>query len=171
METGKGLGDRPENPEFIETLPKRGYRFVASVQDASAPETPIVPTPHGTEEQAMEEKVALATAPSEEEGSSAKHRLWKLAIIPALAVVAAAAIAGQHFLVARNRANALSVKNTSIAVLPFADMSAAKDQEYFSDGLAEQLINDLAKVSGKYTWSLAALMSAKGSTAMEVLDR
>jgi TolB-like protein len=32
-------------------------------------------------------------------------------------------------------------------VLPFADLSAAKDQEYFSDGLAEQLINDLAKVS------------------------
>jgi TolB-like protein/Flp pilus assembly protein TadD len=38
--------------------------------------------------------------------------------------------------------------NTSIAVLPFADMSVAKDQEYFSDGLSEQLINDLAKVSG-----------------------
>ena len=36
--------------------------------------------------------------------------------------------------------------DTSIAVLPFTDMSPAKDQEYFSDGLAEQLINDLAKV-------------------------
>ena len=33
-------------------------------------------------------------------------------------------------------------------MLPFADMSPAKDQQYFSDGLAEQLINDLAKVSG-----------------------
>jgi DNA-binding winged helix-turn-helix (wHTH) protein len=72
LEIRKALGDRPDNPEFIETLPKRGYRFVASVQDASAPEPPIVPTPHGTEEQAMEENVALATAPSEEEGSSAK---------------------------------------------------------------------------------------------------
>jgi len=36
----------------------------------------------------------------------------------------------------------------SIAVLPFSDMSPAQDQEYFSDGLSEQLINDLAKVSG-----------------------
>jgi TolB-like protein/Tfp pilus assembly protein PilF len=110
----------------------------------------------------MEEKVALATAPSEEEGSSAKHRLWKLAIIPALAVVAAAAIAGQHFLVARNRANALSVKNTSIAVLPFADMSAAKDEEYFSDGLAEQLINDLAKVSGLKVVGRSSAFQFKG---------
>jgi TolB-like protein/Flp pilus assembly protein TadD len=40
------------------------------------------------------------------------------------------------------------LNNTSIAVLPFADMSPAKDQEYFSDGLAEQLINDLATVAG-----------------------
>jgi TolB-like protein/Flp pilus assembly protein TadD len=64
-----------------------------------------------------------------------------------LAIIVAAAIAGRHFLVARNTANAPS-KDTSIAVLPFADMSPARDQEYFSDGLAEQLINDLAKVSG-----------------------
>src|SRR5258707_7748080 len=71
-----------------------------------------------------------------------------LAVLPVLGVLAAAAIAGQHFRVARNRTNASSARNTSIAVLPFADMSAAKDQEYFSDGLAEQLINDLAKVSG-----------------------
>jgi TolB-like protein/Flp pilus assembly protein TadD len=40
------------------------------------------------------------------------------------------------------------LNNTSIAVLPFADMSPAKDQEYFSDGFAEQLINDLAKIPG-----------------------
>jgi TolB-like protein/Flp pilus assembly protein TadD len=71
-----------------------------------------------------------------------------LAVLPILVVLAAAAIAGQHFRVARNRVDATSSKNTSIAVLPFVDMSAAKDQEYFSDGLAEQLINDLAKISG-----------------------
>jgi len=37
---------------------------------------------------------------------------------------------------------------TSIAVLPFTDLSPGRDQEYFSDGLAEELINDLTKVSG-----------------------
>jgi TolB-like protein len=36
----------------------------------------------------------------------------------------------------------------SVAVLPFADLSPAKDQEYFSDGISEQLIHDLARVSG-----------------------
>ena len=38
------------------------------------------------------------------------------------------------------------VSDKSIAVLPFADMSAGKDQEYFSDGLSEELINLLAKI-------------------------
>ena len=37
---------------------------------------------------------------------------------------------------------------TSIAVLPFTDLSPGRDQEYSSDGLAEELINDLTKVSG-----------------------
>jgi TolB-like protein/DNA-binding winged helix-turn-helix (wHTH) protein/Flp pilus assembly protein TadD len=148
LEIRRTLGDRPENPEFIETVPKRGYRFVAPVVEESTAELPDVPTSDATEKFATEENVGTATAGSVGEDSSGKHRLWKFAIVPVLAVVAVAAIVGRHFLVARNRANAPSLKNTSIAVLPFEDMSAAKDQEYFSDGLAEQLINDLAKISG-----------------------
>src|SRR3981081_1692225 len=135
LEIRKALGDRPDQPEFIETLPKRGYRFVATVIDESTVELQEVPTSHATEEHPAEEKVGPATASSEGQGSSGKHRPWTFAIISLLAVVAAAAIAGQYFLVAR-RANAPSLKNTSIAVLPFEDMSAAKDEEYFSDGLA-----------------------------------
>jgi TolB-like protein/Tfp pilus assembly protein PilF len=52
--------------------------------------------------------------------------------------------------------------DTSIAVLPFADMSPAKDQEYFSDGLAEQLINDLAKVSGLKVIGRSSAFQFKG---------
>ena len=50
------MGDRPDNPEFIETLPKRGYLFVAPVIDESTAEPPDVPTSHATEEHAIEEK-------------------------------------------------------------------------------------------------------------------
>jgi TolB-like protein/DNA-binding winged helix-turn-helix (wHTH) protein len=147
LEIRRTLGDRPDNPEFIETVPKRGYRFVAPVLEESAPEPLVVATSPAIEESATEENVGPVMAPPQRENSSSKYRLWKFAILPVLAVLAVAAvIAGQYFRVARNRVDATSLKNTSIAVLPFADMSAAKDQEYFSDGLAEQLINDLAKV-------------------------
>jgi TolB-like protein/DNA-binding winged helix-turn-helix (wHTH) protein/Flp pilus assembly protein TadD len=155
LEIRRALGDRPGKPEFIETLPKRGYRFIAPVVnestnesvDESAARPPDVPTSHATEERATEEKVGAPTALSEQESSSSKHRLWKPAILGALALVAAVAIAG-YFRLARNGAKVAPLTNTSIVVLPFTDMSPAKDQEYFSDGLAEQLINDLAKVSG-----------------------
>jgi TolB-like protein/DNA-binding winged helix-turn-helix (wHTH) protein len=149
QEIRKALGDRPDNPEFIETLPKRGYRFIAPVIDESAAE-PDSPTSFPTEELAMETQATEAApeakaSPLEQESYSGKRPLWKLAIVFVLMVVAAAI--GAYFRPARRVATASSL-TTSIAVLPFADMSPVKDQEYFSDGLAEQLIHDLAKVSG-----------------------
>ncbi|HEY4048835.1 MAG TPA: tetratricopeptide repeat protein, partial [Acidobacteriaceae bacterium] len=140
LEIRKALGDHPVNPEFIETLTKRGYRFIAPVIDESEAEPPSPPI-----SQAPEEKVEQQTFPPEQESSSGKRRLWKLAIIPVLAVVA---VLGGYLLLERNGRDAPSPINASIAVLPFVDRSPAKDQEYFTDGLAEELINDLAKVSG-----------------------
>ena len=145
QEIRKALRDRPDNPEFIETLPKRGYRFVAPVIDKSGP--PELATSLPIEAQTTEETVEGEVTPFDLKISSDKRMLLKLAVVMFLAVVAAAVI-GAYFRPARRVATASPLNNTSIAVLPFADMSPARDQEYFSDGLAEQLINDLAKVSG-----------------------
>jgi TolB-like protein/DNA-binding winged helix-turn-helix (wHTH) protein/predicted Zn-dependent protease len=147
QEIRKALRDRPDNPEFIETLPKRGYRFVAPVTDASGVEPQELARSLPPVEQATEATVEAELTPLAVETSSGERTLWKLAIILVLAIVAAVAI-GAYFRPARSAANDSWSDNTSIAVLPFADMSPAKDQEYFSDGLAEQLINDLAKVPG-----------------------
>jgi TolB-like protein/DNA-binding winged helix-turn-helix (wHTH) protein/Flp pilus assembly protein TadD len=143
LEIRKALGDRAENPEFIETLPKRGYRFVAPVEDVRPAEQPNLPISSGTEKTVE----PAAASSSGQEPSVGKRRIWKLALVPALAVVMAAGIV-RHFQPSRNKLNVPRFGDTSIAVLPFADMSAAKDQQYFSDGLSEQLINDLARVSG-----------------------
>ena len=50
----------------------------------------------------------------------------------------------------------------SIAVLPFVDMSASKDQEYFSDGLSEELLNVLAKTEGIQVAGRTSSFSYKG---------
>jgi TolB-like protein/DNA-binding winged helix-turn-helix (wHTH) protein len=142
LDIRKILGDRPDKPVFIETLTKRGYRFIALVIDESATRPPDLPTSNATQE-----NVGLKTTPPEQERSSSRDRLRALTVIQVLAAIAAAAIGGSFWL-PRNRPNTPQLHNNSIAVLPFADMSPSKDQEYFSDGLAEQLINDLAKVSG-----------------------
>ena len=52
----------------------------------------------------------------------------------------------------------------SIAVLPFADLSAQKDQEYFSDGLAEELLNSLAKIPGLRVVARTSSFQFKGKT-------
>jgi TolB-like protein/DNA-binding winged helix-turn-helix (wHTH) protein/thioredoxin-like negative regulator of GroEL len=161
LEIRKILGDRPDKPEFIETVTKRGYRFIATVTDESPAEPRGLSTPHEIGEDATVEKVGFETTRSEQEGSSAKRRLWKLAITLALAVVSAVGIDG-YFRLARNGANGHSLNNPSIAVLPFADISPAKDQEYFADGLAEQLINDLAKVSGLKVVGRSSAFQFKG---------
>jgi TolB-like protein/DNA-binding winged helix-turn-helix (wHTH) protein len=156
LEIRKSLGDRAENPEFIETLPKRGYRFIAPLVDERTAESPDLHISN-----TAEETVVPATASSEQERSSGKHRLWRLAIIPILAMIVAASVA-RYFRPPRNGPSVPSLNNTSIAVLPFADMSPTKDQEYFSDGLAEQLIHDLAKVSGLKVVGRSSAFQFKG---------
>ena len=141
----KILGDRPDKPEFIETMPKRGYRFIAPVVDESENEPPDSSTPPPIGEHATEERVEHEATGSEPEHFLGKHSLRKLVLIPVLLALATAGIGGR-FRLARHARRVPSSSDTSIAVLPFADMSPAKDQEYFSDGLSEQLIHDLAKV-------------------------
>src|ERR1700730_4120919 len=114
------LGDRPDKPEFIETVTKRGYRFIAPVSDESVAEPPDLPISNAAEEHAAEEKVGHETAPSAHESSSRKSKLRRLAIIAVLAVVTVAGISG-YFRLVRNGPNAASMNNTSIAVLPFED--------------------------------------------------
>jgi TolB-like protein/DNA-binding winged helix-turn-helix (wHTH) protein/Tfp pilus assembly protein PilF len=142
LEIRKILGDRLDKPQFIETLPKRGYRFVATVMEDNSVETSASSARH-KDEGVTNVEARPDAASYEQETSYGTGVLWKFAV--ALAVIVAGGIVG-YFGLARTRAFARPVNNPSIAVLPFADMSPAKDQEYFSDGLSEQLIQDLARV-------------------------
>src|SRR5258708_4209976 len=92
LEIRKVLGDRPGKPEFVETLPKRGYRFVAPVMDESMVESPDVPTSDSIEERVPEESVEPTRAPAERESSLGKHRIWKFAFVLVLVVAGATAI-------------------------------------------------------------------------------
>src|SRR5882762_11556416 len=96
QEIRKALGDRSDNPEFVETLPKRGYRFVAPVIDKCGVEPPESATSLPIEEQATEETVEAEATPFEPESSSRKRMLWTFGIMLVLAVVAMAAV-GAYF--------------------------------------------------------------------------
>lgn len=119
------LGDEAETPRYIETIPRHGYRFIGTVLP---PEPPA--------------GVASGTAPSPPRRSLAV-RLWPVWMALAVATFGVAIWFVRHDTSTPVPATPQSA-NRAIAVLPFVDLSAEQDQQYFSDGLTEELISRLA---------------------------
>jgi len=156
LEIRRVLGDQPGKPVFIETVTKRGYRFIAPVTDQSPTQPRGPATVDGTPERPGAQAALL-----EQENSSNKVTLRKLAIPAVLLIVVAIAITGYYWRV-RTKLKAPSSDNSSIAVLPFVDLSSGKDQEYFSDGLTEELITNLAKIRGLKVVARSSAFQFKG---------
>ena len=141
----RALGETAGDARFIVTVPGRGYQFVAEVT--------IVTGEAGVANETGSPEGSAAThqAPS---NPSARWKLRALALPSGTVALGLLAVAGYLLW---HRAAPLSAPESvvvsapaplrTIAVLPFADLSAAKDMEYFSDGLAEELVNSLAKVN------------------------
>jgi TolB-like protein/DNA-binding winged helix-turn-helix (wHTH) protein/Flp pilus assembly protein TadD len=155
LDIRKILGDRPDKPTFIETLPKRGYRFVAKVDDCAADLPPPLSASAALDEAVLPEPPASPQATALDKG---QPRTWPI-LATSVLIVAAIAI---YFWPGRSKRSAHAPTNASIAVLPFADMSPDKDQEYFSDGLTEELINNLTKISGLKVAARSSAFQFKG---------
>jgi TolB-like protein/DNA-binding winged helix-turn-helix (wHTH) protein/tetratricopeptide (TPR) repeat protein len=204
------LNDNSNRPLYIETLPRRGYRFLAPVRSKRilAPLAVTESSSSGTVARALLlERLNIATpssatgaavapqseAPAESPEPSASlntvddpelqaspaeapptlatlptygasvKSAWKSRrmLLPAaiiLAMVAVGAGIAWRYQVRSRQA----VLNTSVAVLPFRDLSPGKDQEFFSDGLTEELINDLSKVPGLKVTGRSSAFQFKG---------
>lgn len=127
------LGDTAENPRFIQTLPRRGYRFVAPVEPVFAP--PPAATP--VEASSLPPGPPAAATPLPTSRPRAGWKGGVAATVAAAAVVAAVA-AGVTFWW-----RGPAVTRPMIAVLPFHNASGSPDQDYFSDGFTEELIAQL----------------------------
>jgi TolB-like protein/DNA-binding winged helix-turn-helix (wHTH) protein len=148
------LGDDSREPRYIATLPRRGYRLVATVGPSTEPESasnmPPQPTPMADTAVTMPPLAPAAAAASSH--PVRRHRVL-LAVGVALIVgtiVAAKTWRAAHLAPSQPVTSAMpaAIVDRSIAVLPFVDMSELKDQEYFADGMAEEVIDLLAKVPG-----------------------
>jgi TolB-like protein/DNA-binding winged helix-turn-helix (wHTH) protein/Flp pilus assembly protein TadD len=122
----RSLGDSAENPKYIETLPRRGYRFLGTIQPASVLEPP-----------------AGATKP--EALSVSYSRWWWLAASVAVCIVLAIVVLWPNRWVKKNGPRPEdTARKGSIAVLPLRNLSP--DPEYFAEGMTEQLITELGQV-------------------------
>jgi TolB-like protein/DNA-binding winged helix-turn-helix (wHTH) protein/Tfp pilus assembly protein PilF len=140
------LGDEADNPRFIETLERRGYRFIAPV---AAMDTPAPPGRPATPE------TTARTEPG-------RRRVAWLASAVSAAALAALLIAFAPAL--RRRANpADHAPIRSLAVLPLANLTGDPAQDYFSDGMTDALITNLASLPGLRVISRQSVMRYKGS--------
>jgi len=156
------FGDSAENPRFIETLPKRGYRFIADVSVVDADASPRRPESAAGDLPGLERKTEpepkvpdarLAVAP--------KRQLWPaLRVIVALALVLSLPILALWLFRSRDRA---PTGIRSLAVLPLDNLSADASQNYFADGMTDELITDLAQISALRVISRTSVMVYKGA--------
>jgi TolB-like protein/DNA-binding winged helix-turn-helix (wHTH) protein len=146
------LGDDPKRPTYIETVPRLGYRMVATVSpwpdhrpDQSTPQT-------GSSRASESELPTPANTDARTPGPRLRAGLtWAAAAALCLALVVAFLIVFQfRGKVANNNHSAspdiAPEAQKSIAVLPFLDLTEEMNQEPFADGMTEELIDKLSKI-------------------------
>jgi TolB-like protein/DNA-binding winged helix-turn-helix (wHTH) protein/Tfp pilus assembly protein PilF len=153
------LGDAAESPHFIETIPRRGYRFIGAITPpSSVPPEPVAPRSLGAVSAVETARQPVATP------LSRRNTLWKLAGGLALAGVAMFLLwFNADKLRSRIFARSRSLEIRSIAVLPLENLSRDPGQDYFSDGITDALTTDLAQIGALRVTSRTSAMHFKGS--------
>ena len=142
----EALGDSSENPRFIETVPRRGYRFIAPV---TSPGTVAVPIPEPTVTGRLPRSRRLVT--------SVLAGLIGVGLL--LGVVLGFNLANSRDWL-RHRGNP---QVRSLAVLPLQNLSGDPAQEYFADGMTDELITELAQLGSVRVISRTSVMQYKGA--------
>ena len=149
----QALGDSAQNPRFVETIGSRGYRFIAPVaeviqtSEVAAPVAPVVP------------------GPSQERPKQLyNRRRWimgtAILLIAATGIVLGFNVGGTREWLEQRRNPPIK----SLAVLPLQNLSGDPAQEFFADGMTDELITNLAQLGNLQVISRTSVMAYKGTT-------
>jgi TolB-like protein/DNA-binding winged helix-turn-helix (wHTH) protein/Flp pilus assembly protein TadD len=165
----QALKDDPQEPRYVQTLSGRGYRFIAIVSEEEL-ETSAPARHESTYPQEAEQATTLAQ-PIPEEGRTKTggappavavgpwRRLgWLASLFSCCAIGIAAWIGWMHFY---GTTTAHPIR--SIAVLPLQNLSGDPAQEYFADGMTEELITELSRIQSLKVISHTSVMEYKGT--------
>jgi TolB-like protein/DNA-binding winged helix-turn-helix (wHTH) protein/Flp pilus assembly protein TadD len=146
------FGDSAANPRFIETLPRRGYRFIAPLSAASTEisfegkDAVVDPVPR--------QQDAQPAKTPDNAAFSAEVRSWPWKTVAAVTAALVLVVAVTAYLVGTHPSPGPQ-KRTMLAILPFQNLSNDPRQEYFSDGLTEETITDLGQLSPEHLGVIA----------------
>jgi TolB-like protein/DNA-binding winged helix-turn-helix (wHTH) protein/Flp pilus assembly protein TadD len=152
------LGDTPENSRYVETVPRVGYRFVAPVEEVAVDRNLPADAPVGDDH---------SEAPAPAEGSS-KLR-WAIALGVAVGFLAAA---GAYVEWSRGWLwPHPPTGRTMLAVLPFENLTGDAGQDYFSDGLTEEMIAQLGRLDREHLGVIARTSVMRYKHGQQQLDQ
>ena len=139
------LNDSAEKPRYIETIPRRGYRFIDKIEVTD-------PAPKAVQDPVPPQAVSV-------------HRHFKPAWLIAGFLVLLCVVGVALFVSRSRRSNShgAPVAIRSIAVLPLANLSGDPSQDYFAEGMTDELISDLAQVSALRVISRTSVMQYKNA--------
>jgi TolB-like protein/DNA-binding winged helix-turn-helix (wHTH) protein/Flp pilus assembly protein TadD len=152
----EALGDSSESPRFVETVSRRGYRFLADVRNADAapargPELAVQPHPVAGGHARLDHARELAKS---------QRRLsplaWTLSLL-ALLLLLVTSLAAWRLHPWSRPPSAIR----SLAVLPLESLSGDASQDYFADGMTDELISDLGQISALRVISRTSVMAYK----------
>jgi TolB-like protein/DNA-binding winged helix-turn-helix (wHTH) protein/Tfp pilus assembly protein PilF len=144
----KVLGDDGNGNKFIETIPKRGYRFVAEVKDLTD-EITDTRNGGGTDQRGgpAADHTAVPQPVTTAEVHESKRKSVNAALSIALVVAALAIAAGTGYILwRRSHGPTQSAHRVMMVVLPFQNLSGDSTQDYVSDGLTEEMITQFGRM-------------------------
>ena len=156
------LGDSSERPRYIETIPRRGYRFLATLEEA-----PPAATPEAATNPKASSVQGVAVPHTSVTGIPARER-FNLTSLRVLAGGIAALALAAFGLVLYRTSGAKGVSQPaikSLAVLPLKNLSGDPAQEYFADGMTEEIIGRLSMIRGLRVISRTSAMHFKDTRA------
>jgi len=164
----RALGDEADQPRYIAGERGRGYRLIAPVTALAAtghPEPSLSAPATATQAAASRARV-----PDPDSGARRWRRWWPIsAAVIVLAVVAGILATQLPNMLSRGAAQAerpsvvVQPARTSVAVLPFVNLTGDPGKDYFSDGMAEEMIDALAQVPGLRVSARTSSFAYKGS--------
>jgi len=151
----EALGDSTESPRFVETVARRGYRFLAEVKIAdAAPVRNPVPATEPNPSAEAGERPGLAGKPAMPK-PVLPPVAWKVSVFVLLLMTATLAAWKLH---SWKRPTPVI---RSLAVLPLESLSNDASQDYFADGMTDELISDLGQISALRVISRTSVMAYK----------
>jgi TolB-like protein/DNA-binding winged helix-turn-helix (wHTH) protein/Tfp pilus assembly protein PilF len=135
------LGDSVQEPRYIETIPKIGYRFVAAVERAASEDSGVH---SAVPEKAAQKRQAEPAAPVADRPNAAVMSRRSITAL-CLSAVAVLLIAGYGWRYSRHPRTSVPA-HVMMAVLPFENLTGDPSQEFVTDGLTEEIISRLGQV-------------------------